>query len=170
VQAQGKLGRFFSSGSAALVVVLALLVVIALVVRRRRVVFRVPARVESIRPVVARVSEVARRARLDEDAIFQCRLALDEACTNIIRHAYADDPSGEIEVVVEAGEGICTVHLIDFGEPYDPDQIPAPPIGSRVEESSPGGLGLYLMCAVMDEVRYTPGTRRNRLVMVKRAG
>lgn len=153
----------------AFVIVLVLLLLVAsLLARRRSVAFRVPATVESIRSVVARVHESAQQARLDEQALFQCRLALDEACTNIIEHAYANDPAGEIEVVVKVGDGICAIHLIDFGEAYDPAQVSSPPIGEGIEKASPGGLGLYLMRTVMDEVYYSSSPRGNRLIMVKR--
>jgi serine/threonine-protein kinase RsbW len=149
-------------------VLFALLVVAAVISRRRVVRIRVPARLDSIRPIIALASDLARQARMSDKAIYQCRLALDEACMNIIEHAYANDPDGEIEVVIETGRGRCAIQLTDFGEPYYPGSIPEPEVGSPIEEVQPGGLGLYLMRKVMDEVRYIPGPHSNCLVMVKR--
>lgn len=147
---------------------LGLLVSALLLTRRRIVRIRVPARLDSIRPIIALASDLGRRARLSDEAIYQCRLALDEACMNIIRHAYPNNPDGEIEVVIEAGRGQCVIQLIDFGESYQPGSVPSPAIGTPLEETRPGGLGLYLMRKVMDEVRYIPGPTSNCLVMVKR--
>jgi anti-sigma regulatory factor (Ser/Thr protein kinase) len=147
---------------------LGLLISASLMSRRRIVRMRVPARLDSIRPVIALASELGRQARLSDQAIYQCRLALDEACMNIIRHAYPNNPDGEIEVVIEAGWKQCVIQLIDFGESYQPSSVPSPLIGTPLEEARPGGLGLYLMRKVMDEVRYIPGPTRNCLVMVKR--
>lgn len=145
-----------------------LMLVAAILARRRRHVFRVPARMESIRVVVAKVRQKAEQVQFDEQAIYQCRLALDEACTNIIEHSYADKPDGEIEVVIRTHDGELSIQLTDFGEPYNPAIVPTPQIGERIENARPGGLGLYMMRTVMDEVSYTPGPRGNSLVMVKR--
>jgi serine/threonine-protein kinase RsbW len=152
------------------VVLLVLLIGAAIVSRRQIVRLRVPARVDSIRPIIALASDLGKQAQLSDKAIFQCRLALDEACMNIIEHAYAHNSDGEIEVVIEAGRGRCLIQLTDFGEPYHPGSVPHPAVGSPMEDVEPGGLGLYLMRKVMDEVRYTPGPRSNCLVMIKRDG
>jgi serine/threonine-protein kinase RsbW len=136
--------------------------------RRRVVRTRVPARMDSIRLVIGMASELAKEAHLSDKSIYQCRLALDEACMNIIEHAYEFDPSGVIEVVIEAAGGSCKIELTDFGASYYPRHIPDPAVGKPIEETTPGGLGLYLMRRVMDEVRYVPGPRSNCLVMVKR--
>ncbi len=149
-------------------VLLVLLTIAAAMGRRYAVIRRVPARLESIRLLTGLVSDLAERARLSDQAIFDCRLAVDEACMNIIRHAYAQQPGGEIEVVVEVGEGQCIIHLTDFGESYNPNQVPLPRKGDPLEEAKPGGLGLFLMRSVMNEVHYTPGPYSNCLVMVKR--
>lgn len=145
-----------------------LLLLTALMLRRRTLRIRLPARLESIRWLSSAVDELAREAKMSEEAIFQCRLALDEALTNIINHSYRRDPSGEIEAFIQADSDGCRIHLTDYGEPYDPASIRHPSASSRsIDEVKPGGLGLYLMRSVMDEVRYTPGPRGNRLVMVK---
>jgi anti-sigma regulatory factor (Ser/Thr protein kinase) len=136
--------------------------------RRRAIEARLPSRLESIRSVSDMVIKYARRARLDEQEAYQCKLAVDEACSNIIRHAYGGDPTGEFAVAIRIDSGVCEIQFTDYGEPYDPQDIPPPAIGNTIEDARPGGLGLYLIRSVMDEVRYTPGPQGNRLVMVKR--
>jgi serine/threonine-protein kinase RsbW len=111
---------------------------------------------------------VANKARLGEQEAFACRLALDEACVNIIEHAYANHETGEIEVTIESAPGVCTICLTDFGEPYDPSQVAQPRFGIDMEEANPGGLGLYLMRTMTDDVQYVVGPQGNSLIMVKR--
>jgi anti-sigma regulatory factor (Ser/Thr protein kinase) len=137
--------------------------------RRQTIVLRVPARLESIRPLLALAGQFARKARLDDQDAFYCQLALDEACINIIEHAYPDNMPGEIEAEINVGDGIFVISLIDFGRSYDPSQVSPPPLKVTLDEVEPGGLGLHLMRTVMDEVRYIPGPRCNQLVMVKRS-
>ena len=130
---------------------------------------RFPARLETTRYLGELAVRAAQFADFDESAVFQTRLAVDEACTNIIEHAYPNSEGGEIEVVIQARPGEIQIHLTDFGEPYDPGQVRSqPPTGLPLEEALPGGLGLYLMRRVMDEVYYTSHPNSNTLVMVKR--
>jgi anti-sigma regulatory factor (Ser/Thr protein kinase) len=149
-------------------VLLAVLLAALLLARRGAVRRRLPARVESIRWLGAVMTRIGREANLSEQAIYQCRLALDEACANIIRHAYDNDPHGEIEAYIQAHDGMCTIHLTDFGKPYDPSRVSTPLDTPSIDDTRPGGLGLHLMHTVMDEVYYTPGPHGNRLVMIKR--
>ena len=137
----------------AFLVLLLLLISTSLLGYRSTAHLCLPAQMASVRQVGELIDEFARHARFSDDAIFQCRLALDEACSNIIRHAYADDPSGEIEVRVEAVRGTLTVHLIDFGEPYNPDIVHQPEFDQPIDQMRPGGLGIHLMRTVLDTIR-----------------
>ena len=77
-----------------------LLLLSAMMLRKRTLRLRLPARFESIRWLSSVVDELAREARMSEEAIFQCRLAISEALANIINHSYRRDPSGEIEAFI----------------------------------------------------------------------
>ncbi len=145
-----------------------LLVASAVFLRQQQVIVRVPARYESVRALTALLGRFMQSARLGEQEAFACRLALDEACVNIIEHAYANDPGGEIEMLIKAAPGHCTIRLTDYGHSYDPATLPPPQIGSNLESVRPGGLGLFLMQQVMDEVTYTAGPDGNSLSMTKR--
>ncbi len=149
-------------------VLVILLVTTALLLRQGQVTTKVPARYESIRALMSLLGQFVRRARLGEREAFECRLALDEACVNIIEHAYDNDPFGEIMVSLEAAPGKCTICLTDFGHPFDPRSVPPPARGVGLDEMRPGGLGLALMRQMMDEVEYTVGPEGNSLLMVKR--
>ncbi len=128
----------------------------------------VPGRYENIPLIADFVGQAAAAAGLDETGKFHCQMAADEACTNIIEHAYGDEGIGDIEVVCTVEPGLCQIEVFDQGKPFDPAAVPEPLVGATLEELKPGGIGLYLMRQVMDEVRFEFGERGNRLVMVKR--
>ena len=98
----------------------------------------------------------------EEDAQFII-LAVDEACTNIIRHAYKGRQDGEITITCsDRPEGIEFL-LADSGEGADSSKWHPRPL----EEVRPGGLGLHLIQKVMDGVHYSKGERGNELVLTK---
>ena len=91
-------------------------------------------------------------------------LGVDEACSNIIRHAYGMNGSQPISLTCEReGDTLC-FRLRDFGAPVDPAQFNRRPL-AQVE---PGGLGLYLIEHIFDEAVYSPQPLGTELVLVKR--
>jgi len=76
-------------------------------------------------------------------------LAVDEALTNIIRHAY-QGKSGKIKVTLEDDRDRVKVSIQDFGEPFNPLNMPDPDLPLK----KPGGLGVFLIKNLMDEVEY----------------
>jgi serine/threonine-protein kinase RsbW len=118
------------------------------------------------------VAETARSLGADERVIRDLQLAVDEICSNVMAHGYAGK-GGALEVAVErtverAAPSIRAV-VRDWGRAFDPEQAPAPNLDLPLEERSLGGLGLYLVRQVMDEVRFVFDTERgNTVTMVKR--
>jgi len=114
------------------------------------------------------VTAAARKAQLDEQDIFAIQMAVDEACTNVIEHAYAS-AAGDIHLTCQVRSGEFTVIIRDHGRPFDPESVPPPDLTSDLEERRIGGLGLYFMQKLMDEVRFSfnPETG-NQVVMIKR--
>jgi len=91
-------------------------------------------------------------------------LAIDEALTNVIRHAYHSRPDGVIEVTCEEKEDALEFVVCDVGEAPDPTRICA-----RARESqAAGGMGTHIIRDVMDVVEYKQSGRTNQLVMTKR--
>ena len=92
-------------------------------------------------------------------------LAINEACMNVIQHAYRDNPDGEIIVeILDQGSEI-EVRITDFAEPVDPDNIRP----RALTDIRPGGLGTHFMRELMDDITYLPYDKNtgNRLVMRK---
>jgi serine/threonine-protein kinase RsbW len=115
------------------------------------------------------VTRAAQQANLDEQDVFAVQLAVDEACTNIIEHAYAGT-SGDIYLTCEVEPGQCVITIRDKGQPFDPEAVPLPDLAGNLEDRQVGGLGLYFMRKLMDEVHFSFDPEEgNQVIMIKRA-
>ncbi len=131
----------------------------------------VPGRFEYLAQIAEFVTHVAREAGLTDDDVFHVEMAVDEACSNIIEHAYAET-TGDIELVCRVPEaGRLDIVIRDHGRPFKPEEVPMPRLtnGATLDEMQEGGLGLYFMRKLMDEVRFEfSPDRGNTLYMTKR--
>jgi serine/threonine-protein kinase RsbW len=121
----------------------------------------------SIPTITQFVAEAARSARLDEDSVFHCQMAVDEACTNVIEHAYGEENVGNFEISCVVEPGRCTIRIVDQGQPFDPTVVPTPQATTNLDDIRPGGIGLHLMKQLMDEVHFEFEGQKNTLTMVK---
>lgn len=101
----------------------------------------------------------------DEEAIEQIVLAVDEACTNIIRHALAGDPK-PVHLAGELSGSTLKIVLRDYGTPCDPARIKS----RDLDEIRPGGLGVHIIHRVFDRVEYAPQPDGTRLTLEKALG
>jgi serine/threonine-protein kinase RsbW len=103
-----------------------------------------------LRVLRAAVGQVGHLAGLTPQAVDHLKLAVDEACANIIVHGYGGKPGQPIVATLYLYPNRLEVRLRDFGTKVPPDSIrPLEPNVSR-----PGGLGVYLIHSCMDEVVY----------------
>lgn len=114
------------------------------------------------------IEQAGRDAGLDETAVCRCQLAVDEACTNIIEHAYGGEGRGSIDIGCEVGQGELTITIEDYGHPFDPASVPKPELNTSLDNLQIGGLGLYFIRQVMDAVEFSYEDGGNKLVLVKR--
>lgn len=128
-----------------------------------------PGRFDSLAAISEFVSRAAEAAGLDERAVYAVQMATDEACSNIIKHAYGGEGRGVIECTCRVDDDRLIVMLRDHGRPFDPASVPEPDLNSDLEDRDICGLGLYFVHKLMDEVcfEFTPGSG-NLLTMVKR--
>lgn len=101
--------------------------------------------------------------------IYAVQLSVDEACTNIIKHAYSNKSEGTIVIrcmLSSTGEKF-TVNIMDWGKAFDPTIIPEPDTESDLDERKVGGLGIFFMRKFMDEVKYVRSDDMNLLIIVK---
>ncbi|MEJ2207520.1 MAG: ATP-binding protein [Anaerolineae bacterium] len=105
---------------------------------------------------------------LDDAAIYALELAVDEACTNVIMHAY-EGRGGRLELHIDIVDDHIEVVIRDWGQTFDPSAIPAPDVDAPLEQRPIGGVGLFLMRQMMDRVDFQfSETDGNTLTMAKR--
>ncbi len=127
-----------------------------------------PAKFDQLDLIREFVAHAARDVGMDEAEVYSVEVAVDEACTNVIEHAYRGIQGGDIECTCETGADALTVVIRDHGKSFDPTRVPAPDLGSDLKNRRSGGLGIYLMRRYMDEVRFeTLGESGNLVTMVK---
>ena len=118
------------------------------------------------------VGGIARAGGFNDRDVYNIQLATDEAASNIIEHAYEGASDGLLEISCGVNGSDITIILVDHGEPFDPSEVPTPDLKADLSERKIGGLGIFLMRKLMDEVRYQAEPRKNRntLTMIKRRG
>jgi len=115
------------------------------------------------------VGDIARAGGFDAKDVYNIQLAADEAASNIIEHAYEGVSNGLLELSCGVKGNTITIVLVDHGESFDPSEIPMPDLKADLSERKIGGLGIFLMRKLMDEVRYeTKPNKSNVLTMTKR--
>lgn len=120
------------------------------------------------------VAESAEECGLEPAAVYAVQLAVDEAFTNIVEHAYGGESLEPIECTCQIVGEDLEVSLMDCGKPFDPSQVPGPNLDAELEEREVGGIGLYFIYQLMDEVQFSfmkkleLGKNCNLLRMVKR--
>jgi len=115
------------------------------------------------------VERSCRNTTVDDATCYDIKLAVDEACTNIITYGFENIPSGAITLVFRRDTDRIVITIIDDAEPFDPENVPEPDIDARWEKRNVGGLGLYLIGNLMDETSCRSGTEAgNCLTLIKR--
>lgn len=128
----------------------------------------VKSRTDNLTEIRKFVSNGALSAGIPSKVVDNIILAVDEACTNIIKHAYKNFPEGEIVLKLEIDSDKLTVVIIDHGMPFNPESIQDPDLQKYYIQHRVGGLGMYLMKSLMDEVKYisVPG-KYNQVLLSK---
>ncbi|MGD0611437.1 MAG: ATP-binding protein [Anaerolineales bacterium] len=128
-----------------------------------------PAAFDQLDAIRLFAGQAARDAGLEGSDIDAVELAVDEACSNIIEHAYQGMHGGDIECTCDLGQNSLTIALRDHGVPFDASALPFPDVTSNLAHRKLGGLGVYLIRTLMDEVRFEPlGKSGNVLTMTIR--
>ena len=130
---------------------------------------QVPSSTENLALIREFVTTVGQQAGMSETEIGKIELAVDEACANVIEHAYGHDVSKEVVICANIDDEAITFKIKDTGKGFDPTQIPQEELAKLIQERKDGGLGMRLIKNLMDEVNYeiVPG-QKNELRMIKR--
>ncbi len=129
----------------------------------------VPSSSENLAVIRAFVNEIAKRVDLGEEEAALLAVAVDEACANVIEHAYGHDASKQVTVRAAIDDEQIRIDVIDEGNGFDPDSIVPKDPRLLIKERASGGLGMGLIQRIMDEVKYhvVPG-QKNELRMIKK--
>lgn len=119
---------------------------------------------EGVRHACAFVVQAATQLGMDEQAVYHCEIAVDEACTNIAEHGAA----GEIVLSVQDDAPFLTITIIDNSAPFNPLDLAEPAIESEEYKREPGGWGVFFFKKLMDQVSYAYRDGKNQLTLRKR--
>ena len=131
-------------------------------VAMREVRLTIPARAEYVLLGRLALSGITRMRPLNDETLNDLKLAVTEACTNSVRHAYGDN-GGTVDIVYELHEDRLVVEVSDDGGGFDPDEV------EEADDLTEGGLGIAIIRALVDEfeVGERGGGRGSRLRFVK---
>jgi len=115
------------------------------------------------------VSTVGEQAGFNDQDVMRLQLAVDEACANVIEHAYNLEDTHEVTVRAVVDDDAIRFEIVDRGKGFDPARIHEQNLDELIKERRSGGLGLRLIRSIMDDVQYqiVPG-EKNELRTVKR--
>jgi anti-sigma regulatory factor (Ser/Thr protein kinase) len=114
-----------------------------------------PAQFENLDYVREFVGASAQKCGLNASAVYAVQLAVDEGFSNIIEHAYGGECLDKIECKCQIADSGLTITLRDCGTPFDPSAVPDPDLVAELEDRDIGGLGLYFIRQLMDEVEFS---------------
>ncbi len=122
-------------------------------------------RAEMLHPVRKTIRQLAQEQGCNDEKINAMVMAINEACMNIIQHAYKNDPNGEIILEFWRKPRSIVIKLLDFSATVDKATIRS----RDLDDIRPGGLGVHLIHEVMDKVAYldNPDEAGNILQMEK---
>lgn len=129
-------------------------------------ILRVDAKLEGLEEILSFVGSVLDENDCSPKADTQLRMALEEIYVNVTRYAY---PSGDgwAEIRISVEDGVATLKLIDGGTQFDPLAKPDPDTMLSGEERQIGGLGIFMVKTMVDEVEYEYIDGCNQLTMRK---
>jgi serine/threonine-protein kinase RsbW len=125
------------------------------------------AEVESLQAFRDFIAESCAQHNIPHDTVLELKLAVDEACTNIIQHGYKGMDPGSIILSFRIDGERILVQITDFGHVFEPAEAPTPDLEAPAEDRELGGMGLYLIYQTMDNIDYHASVEGNTLTFTK---
>lgn len=130
-----------------------------------------PARFEYLDEIRDLVAQTALEGGFTEKVIYSLQLAADEAASNIIEHAYEGVSDATLDISCAMQGDTIVIIMYDTGKSFEISKVKQPNIKADLSDRQIGGLGVYLMRKLMDEVSYASNPKTgNLLTMTKRRG
>lgn len=127
----------------------------------------IPAAMSHLLEVREFIERIGKKYKFSDKIINSFKLVVDETCTNVIRHGYADIKDGKITVRAIIRRLSLTVVIIDQGRSFDPRQVKDPDLNKYVQIGKKGGLGIFMMRKLMDDIQYNLTSHGNELRLTK---
>jgi serine/threonine-protein kinase RsbW len=128
----------------------------------------VPGRMDSIPTLLEFVKSECEKLDSDGLTTFAVKLAVEEACVNIIEHGYGAERAGPITVTMLTDGKRLNVIIADLAPSFFPEDAPLPDLTTDWKERKPGGLGWHFIREMIDQIAYETGTNgENRLILTK---
>jgi serine/threonine-protein kinase RsbW len=133
----------------------------------KKLTLTISSKTEQLLDVRKFISDAAKGFGFSDDEINNIVLAVDEACTNIIKHAYNYSGDHTIFVVVKMNQPEFEILIADKGKQFNPNSVVMPDMQRYLQQYKKGGLGMYLMKKLMDKVEYRIQPTQNVVRMIK---
>ncbi len=124
-------------------------------------------RIEETVGVADLVEQISTEAGFEQKEIYDILIALDEILSNIVYYAYPDGSTGVIDINIQFDGSTIEIRFIDSGVPFDPLAKADPDLSIPVEEREIGGLGIFIVKKLMNEVSYVRENDKNILMITK---
>ncbi len=131
---------------------------------------RLPAVLDNLERLISFITAFAGKHGYSAAELRRIELAVEEVLVNICRYAYPPEKRGDIIITCSATGEAYTIEIIDTGVPFDCSNETCPDLKAKLCDRKPGGLGIYLMHKMVDEVTYSREGDRNILTLVYRPG
>lgn len=127
----------------------------------------IPSSTQFLEDVREFVTTHAAEADFSEATVEQLKIAVDEACTNVIEHAYENDDSQSIDIAIIINTEKLTVRIRDKGRTFDSQSYREPDLMAFAKNRKAGGFGVHIMRRLMDEVEFNTRNGQNETLLVK---
>ena len=127
----------------------------------------VPSSTRYLEAVRSFVEKHTVEAGFSNRSVEQFKVAVDEACTNVIKHAYRGDEACQLDVSIIIFSDRCTVCIRDEGQSFKPREYHEPDIFELAKKRQAGGFGVHIMRRLMDHVEYTSEGDINEVRLTK---
>jgi serine/threonine-protein kinase RsbW len=129
---------------------------------------RIGNRLDEMPAIAAMVEEFGVKHSIPSAVVNEINLVLDEVVSNIISYGYSEDATGQIIVKLRYQPGEICVEVQDDGKAFDPLQAGRPDMSGTVQTRKVGGLGIYFVKELMDDVSYARVGNENLLAVKKK--
>lgn len=129
--------------------------------------FVIENQIEEIPALAEKIDELAGKWELSQVLAMNINLVIEEALSNIIFYAFNDKAKHEIKISLSINNKKLAIKIADDGIPFDPLSLNQPDITLPAEERPIGGLGIFLISQIMDEMSYTRQKNQNLLTLNK---